>query len=141
MNNFTVSCNPDTHAPYVQVKVSANDREYVGWGLIDTGCAKSAMTVDVKECLGFADSEDTHEAYTAGGTVNVPYYFVDIILENNVKVENVMIDLFTSYKNGPKFLIGMDIISKGNLAITNYNGDMIISFEIPSRGTIDFQKM
>ena len=52
-----------------------------------------------------------------------------------------MIDLFTSYKNGPKFLIGMDIISKGNLAITNYNGDMIISFEIPSRGTIDFQKM
>lgn len=30
MNNSTVSCNPDTHAPYVQVKVSANDREYVG---------------------------------------------------------------------------------------------------------------
>ena len=80
-------------------------------------------------------------AHTAGGTVNVPYYFVDITLENNVKVENVMIDLFASYKNGPKFLIGMDIISKGNLAITNYNGDMIISFEIPSRGTIDFQKM
>lgn len=35
MNNFTVSCNPDTHAPYVQVKVSANDKDREGVFQID----------------------------------------------------------------------------------------------------------
>ena len=98
MNNFTVSCNPDTHAPYVQVKVSANDREYVGWGLIDTGSAKTAMTADVKEYLGLADSEDTHEAHTAGGTVNVPYYFV--ISNNSDYLQKARkYGHFTGYKN------------------------------------------
>ena len=39
------------------------------------------------------------------------------------------------------FLIGMDIISQGNLAVTNSNGVKLISFEYPTHGTIDFTSM
>ena len=36
-------------------------------------------------------------------------------------------------------IIGMDVISKGDLSITNYEGNTVLSFRQPSLGTIDFQ--
>ena len=36
------------------------------------------------------------------------------------------------------FIVGMDIISKGDMAVSNYKGNTVLSFRIPSRQTIDF---
>ena len=35
-------------------------------------------------------------------------------------------------------LIGMDIITLGDFAITNLNGQTVMSFRLPSSGRIDF---
>ena len=39
---------------------------------------------------------------------------------------------------GHEVIIGMDIISKGDLAITNFDGKTTITFREPSMETIDF---
>lgn len=37
-------------------------------------------------------------------------------------------------------IIGMDVISKGDLSITNYAGKTVLSFREPSMGTVDYSK-
>jgi len=66
---------------------------------------------------------------------------VSLIIQNAINVVRFEVDLFEKYENGPDFLIGMDIISQGNLAISNYNDIKQISFEYPASGTIDFANM
>lgn len=48
----------------------------------------------------------------------------------------------TEFKSTDNFeiIIGMDVISKGDFAITNQNGITTFSFRLPSSTTIDFTK-
>lgn len=65
-------------------------------------------------------------------------YVVDIVLPNNVHVPGVQV---TEAKNIGSFdvLIGMDIITIGDLSICNYEGKTSFSFRIPSSGNrIDY---
>ena len=40
---------------------------------------------------------------------------------------------------GIDILIGMDIISKGDFAISNYNGKTQFSFRLPSQQDVDYK--
>ena len=141
MPGFTIVQASSCTALWVDVKAVSNGKEFVGRGLLDTGATRSALTADVKTFLDLTDSTDKHEVNTAKGKDHVSHYLIDITLCDSVDFSNVEFDLFKSYKGGPDFLIGMDIISRGNLAITNYNGKFMMSFESPSRGNIDFSRL
>jgi len=41
---------------------------------------------------------------------------------------------------GAEMLVGMDIINKGDFAVTNKDGQTVFSFRIPSLECIDFNK-
>lgn len=41
--------------------------------------------------------------------------------------------------SSPVVIIGMNIITLGDLAITNYQGTTTFSFRMPSQGWIDFE--
>lgn len=141
MSNFTVPIDIDNHAPFIRISVCSRELCYEGWGLVDTGAAKSAMTENVATGLSLRETGKS-DVNTAMGSTSVLKYHIDkLVLQNRVEFCNLDIDLFTGYKDGPDFLIGMDIISRGNLAITNYNGRILLSFECPSNGNIDFTKM
>lgn len=73
---------------------------------------------------------------TINGT-NIAYqYFVDIILTNNVCIKQVLVS--GGELDGFDLLIGMDIITLGDFAITNANKKTIFSFHSPSQQFIDF---
>lgn len=63
-------------------------------------------------------------------------YVVDILLANEVRVTGVLVT--AGNFQGADVLIGMDIISLGDLAITNWNSITKFSFRVPSIGHIDF---
>ncbi len=66
-------------------------------------------------------------------------YDVGIILRNSdifVPVEAG--EALNIHKTGIDILIGMDVISKGDFAISTYNGVTCFSFRYPSKGLIDF---
>lgn len=140
MAAFTVPYNKEINAPIVQARISENGKSYETWGLIDTGSAKTSISQTVVDRLQLTAC-GTNVTNTAKGPAQVPCYMVSLIIQNAINVVCFEVDLFEKYENGPDFLIGMDIISQGNLAISNYNDIKQISFEYPASGTIDFANM
>ena len=106
--------------------------------LWDTG---STMTVISSELADKLKLEPVGEmlAESAGGKYKAKKYVVSISLPNRLNIENVVI---SSGKLGPgiDILIGMDIITLGDFAITNYNNKTVFSFRFPSSEVIDFVK-
>ena len=106
--------------------------------LWDTG---STMTVISDELASKLNLEPVGEmvAETAGGRYKANKYILSLHLPNRLNIENVMI---ASGKLGPgiDILIGMDIITLGDFAITNYNNKTVFSFRFPSSEVIDFVK-
>lgn len=101
----------------------------------DTGATNSVITENVVNTLkltstGFADVDH------AGGHERTSTYKVSIGLPNHVAFPFVTVSL--GKIKGADVLIGMDIISKGDLAITNVGGKTIVSFRVPPVKKIDF---
>jgi predicted aspartyl protease len=102
----------------------------------DTGASASAISPRVVEALGLTPT-GRGISDTAGGSVPVEKYSINIILPMNVgfsclqvSCNNMKVDV----------LIGMDIISMGDFCVTNKEGKTVFSFQTPSSHDIDFTK-
>jgi hypothetical protein len=62
---------------------------------------------------------------------------VNMKLQHGVHFPNLEVTLGTLWK-GTDALIGMDVITQGDFAITNLNGKTVMSFRVPSIAMIDF---
>lgn len=105
-------------------------------GIWDTGASISCINQKIVNDLALISVGKT-QLNTAGGLKIADIFLVDIGLPNNVIVPNVLVSCADLGKN-LDVLIGMDIISLGDFAITNLNGRTIFSFRIPSISIIDF---
>ena len=106
-------------------------------GLWDTGATNSAITDKVIAKCGLKPTGMV-KVGTAAGEVDTETYLVNVALPNRVAFSNMTVtrgDL-----RGTDLLIGMDIINKGDLALTNFNGKTVFSFRVPSQITVDFVK-
>lgn len=101
----------------------------------DTGATKSSISQKVVDALGLKPVSKGKN-HTAAGVVDTYLYLVNIILPSNVGIRSLMVT--GSDLGDIDVLIGMDVISKGDFAITNMNGKTTFSFRIPSIETIDF---
>lgn len=102
----------------------------------DTGATFSMVSKRVVEELGL-QAEGYANIHHAGGEAHdVPIYHVDLLLFNNVQVANARVGLVLA-KN-VEVIIGMDIINKGDFAVSNKDGGTIFSFRIPSVERFDF---
>ena len=95
----------------------------------------SAISHDVVQKLGLIPVSKAKN-YTAGGMVNVDIFVINIKSPSNIEFS--MIPVTGNDLGDTDMLIGMDIISKGDFAITNVGGKTTFSFRIPSVETIDF---
>jgi len=103
----------------------------------DTGAEMSAVSTNVANELGLVPIGKARN-YTAGGVVEVNIYAINILLPSNINF--TMIPVTGNDLGDTDMLIGMDIISKVDLAVTNVEGETVFSFRIPSVETIDFVK-
>ncbi|MCL2151275.1 MAG: hypothetical protein FWH50_03535 [Coriobacteriia bacterium] len=77
----------------------------------------------------------------AGGTSRVNVHEVNIYLPNGEKIEGLKVIEATARLQDFDVIIGMDIITRGDLALTNKDGKSCFSFRIPSQAKIDFTKV
>jgi hypothetical protein len=103
----------------------------------DTGASNTVITEKViQECdlkpIGIV------EVHTVGGVVNSPAYLVSVHLLNNVVIAQLKV--IKGEVKGADILIGMDIIVRGDFAITNKGKKTVFSFRMPSMEIIDFVK-
>lgn len=104
----------------------------------DTGATGSVITKKVVQELDLK-TVGIVKVHTASDTTMANTYFVNIWLPNKVIVSNLGV-IEGKIAGQCEVLIGMDIISKGDFAVTNYNGRTVFTFRLPSVGCIDFVK-
>ncbi|MFZ1705023.1 MAG: SEC-C metal-binding domain-containing protein [Saprospiraceae bacterium] len=105
--------------------------------LWDTGASICAIDEKFAAHLGLVAVSQTKTNHAAGNSI-VNVYLVDLYLPNHVLIENVQV--LEAKLTGCSMLIGMDIISMGDFAVTNQNNSTTFSFRVPSLAEIDFVK-
>lgn len=143
---FTIKFNGITHRittflevfpafdPYSQ-PVPSNLVSYKTQALWDTGATVSIITPSVIEALNLTPVGKSQMRH-AGGTNDALTYVVNLGLPNEVMVTGVKVSEIPEQEFGA--IIGMDVITSGDFAITNLNGETLMSFRYPSVQTIDY---
>lgn len=104
----------------------------------DTGATNSVITQAVVDACGLVATGMAKVDHVDGSS-QAETYLVNIGLPNNVVFFGVRVTK-GKFTGGANILIGMNIINKGDFAVTNLKGITKFSFRVPSIGHIDFVK-
>lgn len=101
----------------------------------DTGCAITTVHERIIEKLNL-EIRGYMSVNTVIGTSETPYYYVDLLLPGGIALRSQKV--LSGKMNACDVLIGMDIISLGDFAVTNLSGKTTFSFQLPSELVINF---
>lgn len=104
--------------------------------LYDTGATQSSISPKVVNDLGLASIGATIMG-VAGGTLPTTCHLVNIGLPNRVVFAMIRVAK-ADLHHGIDVLVGMDILTQGDFAVSNHNGKTTFSFCCPSQQEIDF---
>ena len=96
--------------------------------LWDTGASTSCVSEKIANKAGFRPV-DSGTGVTAIESKDIVFCMLDVHISDDIIIPNVKVAEFSLKHHDIDFLIGMDIISKGNLQITNKDGKTKIEFE------------
>ena len=105
--------------------------------LWDTGAMVTCISTELAARLGLLAVDETMIVGANNEPFKVPTYCVQVKMGSFVIPIHTVVGL-PMEGNGHSIIIGMDIISKGDLSITNYSGRTVISFRTPSLEVIDY---
>lgn len=105
----------------------------------DTGATATCISKKLVEKLNLLPTGKVRVS-TPSGTGIMNKYVVNLILNNEVRIQNLIVMDSEIGNQGIDVLIGMDIISIGDFAVSNYNGKTQFSFRIPSQEHITFHR-
>ena len=100
------------------------------YALLDTGASMTCISQSLAKKLNLR-AISQGRMNTAGGIIHeANLYYIDLLMRNNVSFVNIRTMEFTG---NDKFdvLIGMDILTLGDLAITNAGQRTVTSFRVP----------
>ena len=103
----------------------------------DTGASGTCIAQELAEGLQLKPV-GRRNVKTPSGEGEYNTYCVDLILPNNVGIKDVLVVGSEIGKQGIGVLIGMDIISLGDFAISNYKGQTHFTFRVPSLSDASF---
>ena len=116
-----------------------NKKSFNSMAVIDTGATGSSISQRFAISAQLKAYKRT-KIYGFDKVSIVPVYIVDIMLPNGIEFINVKVAQFNT-KFDFDCIIGMDILRKGDMALTNANNEMVFTFRVPPSDThIDFQK-
>lgn len=102
----------------------------------DTGATASVISQRViDECV--LKPVGVTDVATVAGVSLSKVYLINIFLPNEVGFPNVTVTQGNMGKID--VLIGMDLINRGDFALTHQHGNTVFSFRYPSSTTIDFR--
>jgi predicted aspartyl protease len=136
---FTCACNQISNSIVTIVEVGSIDEPYEKMSiraLWDTGATMSLIRPEVVETLNLKSSSKIPVNTTLEKDVPSNIYVINLLLPNDIMIENLLVA--EGIPNDCDMIIGMDVISLGDFAISNYNGRTLFSFRLPSMKEIDF---
>jgi len=127
-------------SPYFDPKISPALPEFQTRAIWDTGATNTNITQAVVDALHLAPVSAT-VINTAGGPKETSIYLINVGLPSRVDVVGIFAPQMDAVGHGIGALIGMDIISQGDFAVTNVDGKTCVSFRSPSVSQIDYVAM
>lgn len=106
----------------------------------DTGATGSCISYDVVKSLNLIPISKK-DIQTPSGRGIANQYLVNLILNKEVRIINLPVIDSCIGSQGIGILIGMDIISLGDFAVSNYMGNTFFSFRMPSQENIEYDKI
>jgi hypothetical protein len=127
-------------SPDEDVEYLAPDAPEFQWrrALWDTGATLSCISDRFANELSL-EMVDFVEIGSAVGVHRVPMYRANLSLPNNLVFHDMEFIQFTYTDDDCDLIIGMDIMTQGDLSMTNQEGRTVFSFRIPSLHTVDFE--
>lgn len=119
------------------VTIIYEGQEQLAKALWDTGATGTCISTDIANSLGLV-STGKMNICTPSGSKQVNTYLLDIGLPNQVEIKDVPVCDSDIGGQGIDMLIGMDIIIMGDFAVSNYDGQTVFTFRIPSKKHADF---
>lgn len=104
-------------------------------GIWDTGATNSVITEKVVNECGLKPIGITKVSH-GGGEDLCNVFLVNIVLPSGVGISNLRVTQ-GNITGGSDVLIGMDVLSRGDFVLSNFQGKTWFSFRIPSAGNID----
>jgi hypothetical protein len=117
---------PERHPPFVAFRAT--------W---DTGATESVITQSVVDACNMKPTGMTLVSHAQGESM-AETYLANIGLPNGVAFVNLKVT--KGILKGSDVLVGMDIITQGDFAVTNVDGKTVFSFRVPSIQRIDYVK-
>jgi hypothetical protein len=106
--------------------------------LWDTGATQSCISDRLAENLSL-EIVGFVEINSAVGTHSVPAFRANLALPNIFVFHDTELLQFTYTEDDCDLIIGMGIMTQGDLSLTNQFGRTVFSFRIPSSHTLDFE--
>jgi hypothetical protein len=78
--------------------------------------------------------------HTPSGIGTMNKYMINLVLNKELRIMNLPVMDSEIGKQGIDILIGMDIISLGDFAISNFEGKTQFSFRIPSQEHVEYHR-
>lgn len=103
----------------------------------DTGASGTCISDAIASKLGLVAMGKKTIATPAGKTT-VNTYLISILLPNDVLISDIEVCDSHIGEQGIDMLVGMDIISRGDFAVSNHNGQTFFSFRLPSVKRTDY---
>jgi len=138
--SFTAKYNSITRILLTNVYIESpiNNNRIEAKAIWDTGASQSLIRPEIAKKLDLKPVSKTLMSTPSGKGIQSNVYSIYVHLPNGARIVNVF--ALEGIPNICDMLIGMDIISLGDFAITNNNGKSMFSFRIPSMAEIDFTK-
>lgn len=124
----------------VLVNVYANFTRKLVSGIIDTGCSHTCISEELAEKMSLISLGKVEYSMVGDAKQKVNCYKANIMIDNTIPCGDIEVG---SYHKGDAFydvIIGMDILSKCDFAITSASGHMVLTMEYPSKRNLDFTK-
>lgn len=103
----------------------------------DTGATNTVITENVVNTCGLKPI-GMARVNTANGQADCSVFLINLLLPSNVGFHHLRVT--QAQVMGADMLIGMDVITKGDFAVTNKDAKTVVSFRMPSSQCIDFVK-
>jgi len=128
---FSLPTSVYVESPTTNKNVKAN-------AIWDTGASRSLIRPEIVAKLNLAPISKTFMDTPSDKRVPSNVYLINVYLPNRAKI--MYIQALEGTPNSCDMLIGMDVITMGDFAVTNLNGKTMFSFRTPSMAEIDFTK-
>lgn len=127
--------NAPVHIAAAGFLTSTSPKAFEFHSLWDTGANVSVITRRVVDALNLMPVSKGR-ASTPQGEYESSMYYIDLLLPNHVIIRDLLV--MEGQPAGCDILVGMDVISRGDFAVSPFDGKSTFTFRVPSLKKIDF---